>query len=103
MNRESDVGRCRLLAPETLAALEEVVRQRLGGRLRDFRLSIRDAGLTLGGRTKSHHAKQLALHALMDITLIPIMANEIEVRDSPRAAASDCSVAFDASPISRMP
>ena len=88
MNHEPEIGPLALLTPATLAELEEQVRQRLGGRLRDFRLSIRDAGLVLGGHTRSHHAKQLAQHALMDMTLAPIVANEIEVRNSPCGALS---------------
>jgi hypothetical protein len=89
MNLEPATVRLALLTPETLAELEELVRQRLGRRLREFRLSIRDAGLVLGGRTRSHHAKQLAQHALMDMTRAPITANEIEVRDFPRPAPFD--------------
>jgi hypothetical protein len=81
MNREPAHEPLDLPTPEVLAELEEVVQKRLGGRLRDFRLSIRDAGLVLGGRSRSHHARQLAQHALMDMTRTPIAANRIEVRD----------------------
>ena len=81
MNLEAANGRLGLLTPETLAELEELVCQRLGGRLRDFRLSIRDAGLVLRGRARSHHAKQLAQQALMDLNRAPISCNEIEVCD----------------------
>ena len=79
MNREPEAGGPGHLTPETLAELEELVRLRWGGRVREFRLSIRDAGLVLRGRAKSHHAKQLAQYALMDMTQAPITANEIEV------------------------
>ncbi len=54
MSREPDIGRPDLLTPETLSQLEKLICQRLGGRLRDFRLSIRDAGLFLSGNTRSH-------------------------------------------------
>ena len=47
MNREPDAGGPGHLTPETLAELEESVRLRLGGRVREFRRSIRDAGLVL--------------------------------------------------------
>ena len=103
MNRESDTGSLGLLTPETLAQLEKLVGQRLGGRLREFRLSIRDAGLVLGGRTRSHHAKQLAQHAVMEITRAPISANQIEVRDSPCAAPLDIGASVEASLIGPMP
>jgi hypothetical protein len=101
MNREHDIGNPVRLTPESLAELEEEVRQRLLGQLRDFRLSIRDYGLVLGGRTLSYHAKQLAEHALMDITRAPITANEIEVR-VPRTAPADIHGAVDASPGGRI-
>jgi hypothetical protein len=87
MRREPDVERPNLLTLETLAELERLICQRLGGRLRDFRLSIPEAGLVLSGKTRSHHARQLAQHALMDMTRTPITANEIKVRDSPGLTA----------------
>ncbi len=79
MNREPDRGGPGHLTPETLAELEELVRRQLGARVREFRLSFRDSGLVLRGRAKSHHAKQLALQALMNVTRAPIRFNEIEV------------------------
>jgi hypothetical protein len=97
MNREPDAGGPGHLTPETPAELEELVRLRLGGRLRDFRLSIRDAGLVLSGNTRSHHARQLAQHALMGMTRTPITANEIKVRDSPNLANLDTDVGVEAS------
>ena len=45
MNREPDAGGPGHLTPETLAELEELVRLRLGARVREFRLSLRDSGL----------------------------------------------------------
>jgi len=33
----------------------------------------------LQGRTRTYHAKQLAQHAVMEITELPILANEIRV------------------------
>ena len=97
MNREPDAGGPGHLTPETLAELEDLVRLRLGGQLRDFRLSIRDAGLVLSGNTRSHHARQLAQHALMGMTCTPITANEIKVRDSPGLATLDAGVVVEAS------
>jgi hypothetical protein len=81
MSREPDAGGPGNLTPETLAELEELVRLRLGGRVREFRLSIRDAGLVLRGRATSHHAKQLAQQALLDWNRAPIRSNAIEVCD----------------------
>jgi hypothetical protein len=81
MNFEFEIRSLGLRTPEALAELEDLVLQRLGSRLLDFRLSTRDDGLVLRGRTLSQHAKQLAQHALTEITRAPITANEIEVRE----------------------
>jgi hypothetical protein len=81
MNREPDAGIPGHLTPETLVELEELVRRQLGGRVRELRLSVRDSGLVLTGRAKSHHAKQLAQQALMDLNRAPIRSNEIDVCD----------------------
>jgi hypothetical protein len=45
----------------------------------DLRLVIRDGGLVLRGHAHTYHAKQLAQHAVMGATKLPIRANEIEV------------------------
>jgi hypothetical protein len=64
---------------EELDRLEYLVRCRLNGRVRDLRLRCVGSGLVLGGRTNTYHAKQLAQHAVMSETTLPIAANEIEV------------------------
>jgi hypothetical protein len=103
MNDEPDIGRLGVPTPETLAELEARVRQRLGGRLLEFRLSIRCERLVLGGRTRSYHAKQLVQQAVMDLTLAPIEANEIEVCDSARSAPTSSGAAIDAFPLGTTP
>ena len=65
--------------PETLAQIEEHVRHRLAGLLRDFQLVFRDKGLVLRGHARTYHAKQLAQHAIMEASSLPIQANELEV------------------------
>ena len=60
--------------------IEEIVLRRLQGRVSDFRLLVLASGLILRGRTFSYHAKQLVQHAVMEATIAPILANEIEVR-----------------------
>jgi hypothetical protein len=67
------------LTRETLVHIEEQVRCRLTGRVRDFQLLVRDRGLVLRGHTHTYYAKQLAQHAVMETTNSPIQANEIEV------------------------
>jgi hypothetical protein len=61
------------------ARLERQVRQRLYGRLSEFQVLMRERGVILRGRSRTFYEKQLAQHALMQITRLPILANEIEV------------------------
>ena len=64
---------------ETLARIEEHVRCRLTGLLRDFQLVFRETGLVLRGHVHTYYAKQLAQHAVMEASSFPIRANEMEV------------------------
>jgi len=59
--------------------LETHVQCRLGGQIREFRLMVADKGLILRGHAHTYYAKQLAQHAVMEATELPILANEIEV------------------------
>lgn len=52
---------------------------RLGSRVRDLRVMRENNGVVLHGRVNTYHAKQLAQHSVMEITDLPIVANEIEV------------------------
>jgi hypothetical protein len=63
-----------------IAQLEGQLQSRLSGRIRDFRLAQRDAGLVLQGLAHSYYAKQLAQQMVMESLDTPILANEIEVR-----------------------
>lgn len=65
---------------EYLESLEALMQRRLGGRVRDLRVSVRDKGLILQGRASTYHAKQLAQHAASELAGLPILANDIEVR-----------------------
>jgi hypothetical protein len=60
--------------------LELLVQRRLGSRVRDLRVLVRHDGVILQGRAGTYHAKQLAQHAAMELTSLPILANDIEVR-----------------------
>jgi hypothetical protein len=64
---------------ETLARIEEHVRCRLTGPLRDQQLAYRDNGLVLRGHAHTYYAKQLAQQAVMEASALPIRANEMEV------------------------
>jgi hypothetical protein len=55
------------------------VRKLLRGRLSDFRLELCGQGVVLHGKARSYYAKQLAQHAVMRETDLPIVRNGIEV------------------------
>jgi hypothetical protein len=59
--------------------LEELVQARLNGRVRDLRVQVRGQGLVLQGYARTYYAKQLAQHTAMMASVLPILANEIEV------------------------
>jgi hypothetical protein len=79
MNDASHATRTDPLAAESLAELEGRVRSRLNGLVGDFRFSAVGHGLVLGGHARTYYAKQLAQQAVMELTPLPIVANEIEV------------------------
>ena len=79
MNQD-DLSEC--LDPDAKSALDHLesrLQVRLGGRVRDFRLHLQGDGVVLRGFARTYHAKQLAQHAVMAETQVPILANEIEV------------------------
>lgn len=59
--------------------LESLVRRRLGGRVRDLRVILRNDGVVLCGRAPTYYAKQLAQHAAMELSCLPVVSNDIEV------------------------
>jgi hypothetical protein len=69
---------------EPLAAkedyLESLLQRRFGNRIRDLRIVRSAGGIILKGRAATYHAKQLAQHGAMELTDLPIVANDIEVR-----------------------
>lgn len=67
------------LTREGLARIEEDIQCRLIGRVLDLRLVVHDHGLVLRGHARTYYGKQLAQHAVMETTDLPIRANEIEV------------------------
>ena len=68
-----------IASPEALTRIEEHVHARLTGLVGDFQLLLRDGGFVLRGRVHTYYAKQLAQHAVMEATSLPIRANEIDV------------------------
>jgi hypothetical protein len=59
--------------------LETHLQARLGSRARRIRVVCQNNGVILHGSAPTYHAKQLAQHLVMEITDLPILANEIEV------------------------
>ena len=57
---------------EDFARLEARVQHRLGGRVGDLRLVIRDNGVVLQGCARTCYAKQLAQQAVMEASGLPI-------------------------------
>lgn len=53
--------------------------RQLRGRLSDLQIELRDRGVVLRGTARTFYAKQLALHAVMRGTRLPVVRNEIEV------------------------
>lgn|GEM_PF-866215 len=78
-------------AGEIPTPLDGLVGAMLDRRIRDLRIVIRGGGIVLRGRACSYHAKQLAQHAAMSVTDLPILANEIEVVGL-RSGATQASV-----------
>jgi hypothetical protein len=62
--------------------LEAHIQRRLLGRvrLRRLRVLVQKQGLVLQGCAPTYYAKQLAQHAAMEVSGLPILANEIEVQ-----------------------
>jgi hypothetical protein len=60
--------------------IEAVVRDRLSGWIRDFRVVVRARGIVLMGCTNTYYAKQRVQHAAMTASRLPLLANEILVQ-----------------------
>ncbi len=67
------------MAPAIIQELENRLQARLSGRVRGLQIIHFNCGIILRGVTQTYHAKQVAQHALMAETSVPILANEIEV------------------------
>ena len=69
-----------ILVADREAGLEILLQARLGRRVRNFRMHISADGIVLQGQTSTYYVKQLAQHYVMEVTGLPIRANDIEVR-----------------------
>ncbi len=64
---------------EEIAELEIHLQSQFGNRIRHLRLVRQQDGLVLCGMTNTYHNKQLAQHAVLEATTIPLLANNIEI------------------------
>ena len=60
--------------------LEAALQLRLLGRVHQLHVELHSHGLVLRGWTRTYYVKQVAQHAAMEASGLPIRANEIEVR-----------------------
>ena len=65
--------------PLDLAPIVNEVDRQLGKRLRHFSIDADEQGLVLSGDAPSFYVKQLAQHAVGQMTELPIARNEISV------------------------
>ena len=67
-------------SPEVVVErIEQFVRNRTGGMIRDLRVEILDGEVFITGRTATYYNKQLATHAALAVLDDVTLKNEIEV------------------------
>jgi hypothetical protein len=64
---------------DTVNHLEARIQNRLGRHVRNLQVKFQHNGLVIHGRADTYYAKQLAQHAVMEASTLPILANAIEV------------------------
>jgi hypothetical protein len=64
---------------DLLEHIEENIRRKVAESVRNLDLILGDHGLVMRGCVRTYYSKQLAQHAVMELTKLPIQANEIEV------------------------
>ena len=74
---EPDTGQAPIAADIERLAAE--TGRKLRGRLTDLRIERQGGGVVLRGTARSFYAKQLALHAVISGTRLPVVRNEIRV------------------------
>ena len=72
---------------QSLDQIGDRIQRWLGGRVLDFQVMCDEQGVVLRGRANTHHAKQLAQQAVMELISVPIRANEIRVARAVRNEA----------------
>jgi hypothetical protein len=82
MEKQNELRQTSSESPATAAIdlADAHILSRLGGRVRDLEVLFQEQGLVLRGHAGTYYAKQLAQHAAMEVTGLPVLANEIEVQ-----------------------
>ena len=55
------------ISTEDVERVEAAIRDRVGSRVSEVRVTVRGGGLVLQGRSRTHHAKQLAQQAAVEV------------------------------------
>lgn len=79
MRDQVSAGVLEMSSSNHLDELETRLQGKLRGRIQEFKVLRQECGIVLRGFARTYHAKQLAQHAVMTETDVPILANEIEV------------------------
>jgi hypothetical protein len=80
-----DNGHHGSLGAGDLVLLEARVRWEVGSRVQELQLTVEGNRLVLRGRTHSYYIKQLAQQAILQMTPLQLIRNEIEVFERPIA------------------
>jgi hypothetical protein len=78
---EVDMARRDASPDEPAGPLPEPLRRRLGSRSWDVLVACRGGGVFLSGRCTSFHTKQIVQHEVTEFFGLPVLSNEIDVRD----------------------
>jgi osmotically-inducible protein OsmY len=68
------------ISTEDVDRVKAAIRDRIGSRVSEVRVTVREGELILLGRCRTHHAKQLAQQAALKFADWPVLANDIQVR-----------------------
>jgi hypothetical protein len=71
------------LSPDFEATRQEQIQQlvasRIRGRIRELQISVRGDTLVISGRATTYYSKQLATHAVLDVSDARVIQNDVVV------------------------
>jgi hypothetical protein len=59
--------------------VEAHVRSRVWGQVKGLELRVLERGILIRGRARTYYVKQLAQHAVLETSQLPLAGNQIEV------------------------